>query len=57
MFRHGCGDEFSGEKSFMYGPSTANQRIEAWWRQLKKNGAHWWTDIFKSFHKVSSSFA
>lgn len=47
MFRHGCGDEFSGEKSFMYGPSTANQRIEAWWRQLKKNGAHWWTDFFK----------
>ena len=28
------------------------QRIEAWWRQLKKNGAHWWTDFFK----VSSSF-
>ena len=25
MFRHDCGDEFAGEKAFMYGRSTANQ--------------------------------
>ena len=23
------------------------QRIEAWWGQLRKNGASWWMDFFK----------
>ena len=28
--RHEGGDSWSGEKSFLYGRSVVNQRIEAW---------------------------
>ena len=31
FFRRNANDEFSGEKSFQYGRSTSNQRIECWW--------------------------
>lgn len=41
-------DSFAKEKSFMYGRSTSNQRIEAWWGQLRKNAAGWWMDFFKA---------
>ncbi len=41
-------DAYSGENSFMYGKSTANQRIESWWRQLKSHGAAYWIDLFKT---------
>ncbi|XP_065888426.1 uncharacterized protein [Dysidea avara] len=47
FLRESCDDQFRGEKSFMYGKSTSNQRIEAWWGQLRKNGAGWWMDFFK----------
>ena len=30
-------DSFSGDKSFQYGKSVSNQRIEAWWSFLKKD--------------------
>lgn len=40
-------DEFSGEKSFLYGRSTANQRIEAWWGLLRKSCTDWWIRFFK----------
>ena len=29
-------DSFAGERSFLYGRSTANQRIEGWWGILRK---------------------
>jgi len=35
-------DDFAGDKSFMYGKSTANQRIEAWWGRLRQGCAEWW---------------
>lgn len=31
-------DSFAGERSFLYGRSTANQRIEGWWGILRKPG-------------------
>ena len=31
FFRRSCDHDLSGAKSFMYGKSTTNQRIEAWW--------------------------
>ena len=34
-FRHNDTDQFAGRNSFRYGTSTANQRIEAWWSQLR----------------------
>ncbi|XP_028409540.1 uncharacterized protein LOC114532161 [Dendronephthya gigantea] len=47
FFRSSANDSFSGDKSFMYGKSTSNQRIEAWWSQLRRAGANWWINYFK----------
>jgi len=54
-------DDLAGSKSFIYGPSTANivsdavpygilytdceQRIEAWWSQLRRFKTHWWIEL------------
>ena len=40
-------DSFAGDNSFMYGKSVSNQRIEAWWRQLRKNSTDWWINNVK----------
>lgn len=45
--RHGT-DSFAGEKSFIYGRSVCNQRIEAWWGILRKEFTDFWRDIFTS---------
>lgn len=37
----------AGLKSFIYGKSTTNQRIESWWGILRKLGIHWWINFFK----------
>ena len=47
FFRRSSSDEFSGEKCFMYGKSTSNQRIEAWWGRLKQGCAEWWIQFVK----------
>ena len=47
FFRRSGDDDFSAEKSFMYGRSTANQRIEAWWSILLKQCTDWWIKYFK----------
>ena len=31
----------------MYGKSTSNQRIEAWWSQLRRCNTDWWIKYFK----------
>uniref|UniRef100_A0A7M5WYA2 Integrase core domain-containing protein n=1 Tax=Clytia hemisphaerica TaxID=252671 RepID=A0A7M5WYA2_9CNID len=41
FFRRSHNDSFAGQRSFQYGTSTANQRIEAWWSQLKRGFSHW----------------
>ena len=48
FFRRSSNDDFSGEKSFMYGKSTSNQRIEAWWGSLRQGCADWWIEFFKN---------
>ena len=40
-------DSFSRNSSFMYGKSVSNQRIEAWWSQLRKGCTEWWINHFK----------
>ena len=40
-------DSFNGQKSFQYGKSVSNQRIEAWWSLLKKDTLQQWIDCFK----------
>lgn len=42
-------DSFGGEKSFLYGRSTANQRIEGWWATLRKQSAQFWINLFQTF--------
>ena len=39
-------DELADEKSFVYGQSIANQRIEAWWNQLRNHCAQFWMNTF-----------
>lgn len=46
--RHNHGDCFAGALSFRYGKSVTNQRIEAWWSQLKKWCTQWWHELFKN---------
>lgn len=41
------GDEHSGFGSFAIGTSTSNQRIEAYWSQLIRDGPGWWVNFFK----------
>ena len=47
FFRREAVDAFAGEKSSMYGKSVSNQRIEAWWGQLRRDGMDWWITFFK----------
>lgn len=46
FFRRKSIDVFAGEKSFMCRKSVSNQRIEAWWDQLRREGMDWW-DFFE----------
>lgn len=47
FFRRSCNDSHAGTKSFLYGTSTSNQRIESWWSILRKSRATWWINFFK----------
>lgn len=47
FFRRSMDDDFAADKSFMYGKSTSNQRIEAWWGRLRQGCADWWIEFFK----------
>lgn len=35
-------DDRAGERSYITGASTANQRIESWWGQMRKEGIEHW---------------
>ncbi|ROI74356.1 hypothetical protein DPX16_21905 [Anabarilius grahami] len=47
FLRSNHGDSFAGERSFLYGRSTANQRIEQWWAILRKQSAQFWINFFQ----------
>lgn len=47
-FRRVDNDEFAGDKSFVYGKSVSNQRIEAWWSMLRRECIDWWITYFKN---------
>ena len=40
-------DEYAGEKSFLKGRSTHNQRIESYWRQFRQHMGDFYIDLFK----------
>ena len=43
----------TGLGSFLIGRSTSNQRIEAYWSQLVKDGPGWWMNFFKDMIRDS----
>ena len=47
FFRRSDDDGFAAEKSFLYGKSTTNQRIEAWWSILRRGCTDWWIKYMK----------
>ena len=40
-------DTLSGYSSFRYGRSTANQRVECFWSQLRRMVTHYWINFFR----------
>ena len=40
-------DADSGMRSFLFGKSTSNQRIEAWWSFLRRSLLNWWMNYSK----------
>lgn len=40
-------DTMFGDKSFIYGTSQNNQRIESWWSILRKHSAQFWMNLFQ----------
>ncbi|XP_062585755.1 uncharacterized protein LOC134247396 [Saccostrea cucullata] len=38
---------------FLYGKSTSNQRIEAWWSILRRQAADWWITFFKDLRDTN----
>ena len=44
-------DTFAGENSFVYGKSTGNQRIEAWWAVLRRQCTSYWINMFKDMQQ------
>lgn len=47
FLRENDDDRFAGENSFLYGRSTANQRIECWWGILRKENTEYWISTFR----------
>ena len=47
FLRAECNDDLAGEKAHRYGPSTGNQRIEAWWSYFRCSRLTWWINFFK----------
>ena len=45
--RQNHNDRLSGHRSFRYGRSTANQRAESFWSQLRRMVTHFWINFFK----------
>ena len=44
-------DSMAGTGSFLYGKSTTNQRIEAWWCMLRRQCAQYWLDILHTLRE------
>lgn len=51
FLRRNHNDVFAQERSFLYGRSTSNQRIESWWGILRKQGIKFWMNLFKTLQK------
>ena len=47
------GNDNPSDSSFAIGRSTANQRIEAYWSHLVKDGPGWWIHFFKDLRDLN----
>ncbi|XP_063961888.1 uncharacterized protein LOC135155737 [Lytechinus pictus] len=45
-------DCFDRHRSFRYGRSTSNQRIESWWGHLGRLSSRYWIELFKHLRDV-----
>ena len=52
--RSTSGDPAGALESFAIGRSTSNQRIEAYWSHLVKDGPGWWINFFKDLHDLGN---
>lgn len=52
FLRSSHNDEDAGLGCFLTGRSTANQRIEAYWSHLAKDGPGWWINFFKDLRDL-----
>ena len=48
VMRNNHDDSLAGDKSFVYGTSPANQRIESWWGILRKQCSQHWMNLCSS---------
>ncbi|XP_016842846.1 uncharacterized protein LOC107981423 [Nasonia vitripennis] len=46
-------DSLSGADSFIKGRSTSNQRIEAYWSQMRREGVNFWINFFKDLRDTN----
>ena len=49
FFRREHTDEFAGDKTYLYGSSHSNKRIQAWWSCLRRN---WNSFIINTFTEM-----
>ncbi|KAJ8030963.1 hypothetical protein HOLleu_27528 [Holothuria leucospilota] len=49
-------DRHAAERSFLYGRSTSNQRIEFWWSILRKQCADFWINLFGVLRDIEAIF-
>ncbi len=52
-FRSTHDDDYAGFASFAIGTSTSNQRIEAFWSHLIRDGPGWWRIFFKDLRDLN----
>ncbi|XP_019850439.1 PREDICTED: uncharacterized protein LOC100641674 isoform X2 [Amphimedon queenslandica] len=52
ILRHYHTDSLAGPKSFLYGRSVNNQRIESLWCQLRKQHADWWINFLRVWYQM-----
>lgn len=52
FWRRSGTDMFAGNNSFVYGRSTANQRIESWWAMLRRQCTNSWMNMFKDMQTL-----
>lgn len=57
FLRRNHNDSHAGEKSFVYGSSNLNQRIEWFWGLLRKECLQFWMDIFQMIKDEFESFS